>query len=211
MQRGLELTHTISLAMIITGLAIMLGAVPIPAARRIPLARKSRISGGFMMCMAMSGNGARICGMAAMRGSRKSLKANGGAWTTGDSSARVLRGGSWSSRSEDLRSAYRNYFTSGFRFNYSASVLPEPFHLFILYIFTSFFLDGVQGRSPWWATKSLIEVRPLPSSERRYGPAIEAHFQFLLWLIPAVEKFPRTQRSCSATASRPRRSTCSKP
>jgi len=34
----------------------------------------------------------------------------------------------------------------------------------------------------------------LPSSERRYGPAIEAHFQFLLWLIPAVEKFPRAQR-----------------
>lgn len=34
----------------------------------------------------------------------------------------------------------------------------------------------------------------MPSSERRYGPAIEAHFQFLLWLIPAVEKFPRTQR-----------------
>jgi hypothetical protein len=34
----------------------------------------------------------------------------------------------------------------------------------------------------------------LPSSECRYGPAIEAHFQFLLWLIPAVERFPRTQR-----------------
>jgi hypothetical protein len=34
----------------------------------------------------------------------------------------------------------------------------------------------------------------LASPERRYGPAIEAHLQFLLWLIPAVEKFPRTQR-----------------
>jgi hypothetical protein len=32
------------------------------------------------------------------------------------------------------------------------------------------------------------------SSERRYGPAIEAHFQFLLWLVPAIEKFPRTQK-----------------
>ena len=31
-------------------------------------------------------------------------------------------------------------------------------------------------------------------SERRYGPALEAHFQFLMWLIPAVEKFPRTQK-----------------
>ncbi len=29
---------------------------------------------------------------------------------------------------------------------------------------------------------------------RRYGPALEAHFQFLLWLIPAVEKLPRTQK-----------------
>ena len=34
----------------------------------------------------------------------------------------------------------------------------------------------------------------MTSSERRYGPAIEAYFQFLLWLIPAVEKFPRTQK-----------------
>ena len=31
-------------------------------------------------------------------------------------------------------------------------------------------------------------------SERRYGPAIEAHFQFLTWLIPTVEKFPRAQK-----------------
>ena len=31
-------------------------------------------------------------------------------------------------------------------------------------------------------------------SERRYGPAIEAHFQFLTWLIPIVEKFPRAQK-----------------
>lgn len=42
---------------------------------------------------------------------------------------------------------------------------------------------------PWSLGK-----RRLSQSERRYGPAIEAHFQFLLWLIPAVEKFPRAQR-----------------
>jgi len=29
---------------------------------------------------------------------------------------------------------------------------------------------------------------------RTTGAAIEAHFQFLLWLIPAIEKFPRTQK-----------------
>ena len=32
------------------------------------------------------------------------------------------------------------------------------------------------------------------AAERRYGAAVEAHFQFLLWLIPAVGKFPRTRR-----------------
>ncbi len=29
---------------------------------------------------------------------------------------------------------------------------------------------------------------------RRTGPALEAHYQFLRWLMPAVEKFPRSQR-----------------
>lgn len=29
---------------------------------------------------------------------------------------------------------------------------------------------------------------------RRTGPALEAHFQFLLWLAPTVEKFPRNQK-----------------
>ena len=28
---------------------------------------------------------------------------------------------------------------------------------------------------------------------RRTGPALEATFRFLLWLIPTVEKFPRSQ------------------
>lgn len=29
---------------------------------------------------------------------------------------------------------------------------------------------------------------------RRTGPALEAHYQFLLWLTPTVEKFPRSQK-----------------
>ncbi len=29
---------------------------------------------------------------------------------------------------------------------------------------------------------------------RRHGPALERAYQFLLWLIPTVEKFPRTQK-----------------
>lgn len=36
-------------------------------------------------------------------------------------------------------------------------------------------------------------VRPAPAP-RQTGPAVERMYQFLLWLIPAVEKFPRSQK-----------------
>ena len=29
---------------------------------------------------------------------------------------------------------------------------------------------------------------------RETGPALEAHYRFLLWLVPAVERFPRGQK-----------------
>ena len=29
---------------------------------------------------------------------------------------------------------------------------------------------------------------------RTTGPALEAHYRFLLWLVPAVERFPRSQK-----------------
>jgi len=29
---------------------------------------------------------------------------------------------------------------------------------------------------------------------RKTGAAVEAHFQFLMWLVPTVERFPRTQK-----------------
>jgi hypothetical protein len=29
---------------------------------------------------------------------------------------------------------------------------------------------------------------------RRTGPVLEAHYQFLTWLLPAIEKFPRTHK-----------------
>jgi len=29
---------------------------------------------------------------------------------------------------------------------------------------------------------------------RRHGPALEKAYQFLVWLIPTLEKFPRGQR-----------------
>ena len=31
-------------------------------------------------------------------------------------------------------------------------------------------------------------------SARTTGPALEAHYRFLLWLVPAVERFPRSQK-----------------
>lgn len=45
--------------------------------------------------------------------------------------------------------------------------------------------------SSWFFVSS-----PLKSSchARRTGPALEAHFQFLLWLVPTVDKFPRSQK-----------------
>jgi hypothetical protein len=32
------------------------------------------------------------------------------------------------------------------------------------------------------------------NNARRTGPALEAMYQFLLWLVPAVDKFPRSQK-----------------
>ena len=29
---------------------------------------------------------------------------------------------------------------------------------------------------------------------RRTGPALEAHYQFLTWLLPTIEKFPKTHK-----------------
>jgi hypothetical protein len=34
----------------------------------------------------------------------------------------------------------------------------------------------------------------MKNNARRTGPALEAHQRFLTWLIPTLEKFPRTQR-----------------
>ena len=31
-------------------------------------------------------------------------------------------------------------------------------------------------------------------SARQTGPALEAHYQFILWLVPTLERFPRSQK-----------------
>src|SRR3954453_14385802 len=33
-----------------------------------------------------------------------------------------------------------------------------------------------------------------PDHARRTGPALEAMYRFLMWLVPTVEKFPRSQK-----------------
>ena len=32
------------------------------------------------------------------------------------------------------------------------------------------------------------------NNARRTGPALEAMYQFMLWLVPAIDKFPRSQK-----------------
>lgn len=34
----------------------------------------------------------------------------------------------------------------------------------------------------------------MSQASRQVGPVLEAHFQFLLWLVPALNRFPRDQR-----------------
>jgi hypothetical protein len=34
----------------------------------------------------------------------------------------------------------------------------------------------------------------MTSAARQTGPSLEAMYRFLLWLVPAVEKFPRSQK-----------------
>jgi hypothetical protein len=34
----------------------------------------------------------------------------------------------------------------------------------------------------------------MTDNSKRTGAAIETHYQFLTWLVPAVEKFPKSQK-----------------
>jgi hypothetical protein len=36
--------------------------------------------------------------------------------------------------------------------------------------------------------------KPRADGARRYGPALERTCQFVLWLVPTLDKFPRSQR-----------------
>ena len=46
----------------------------------------------------------------------------------------------------------------------------------------------------------------MTDNSKRTGAAIEAHYQFLAWLVLTIENFPRATNSLLATASRSPRS-----
>jgi hypothetical protein len=53
------------------------------------------------------------------------------------------------------------------------------------------------------AVSMRVAGRPIASADhfpfmadhsKRTAPAVEAHYQFLLWLLPAIDRFPRAQK-----------------
>jgi hypothetical protein len=48
----------------------------------------------------------------------------------------------------------------------------------------------VQGRSPW---SNFLRV-PMTDNSRHTGAAIEAHYRFVVWLVPTIEKFPKSHK-----------------
>lgn len=37
-------------------------------------------------------------------------------------------------------------------------------------------------------------MAPMMDNSRRTGAAVEAHYQFLAWLVPTIEKFPKSHK-----------------
>jgi hypothetical protein len=44
------------------------------------------------------------------------------------------------------------------------------------------------------STEPARRSNPSGQSARATGPALEAMYQFMLWLVPTLEKFPRSQK-----------------
>ena len=60
----------------------------------------------------------------------------------------------------------------------------------------SWVLLGVQGAKPLACLKFFRGTRMAEreNTARKTGPALEAMYQFVAWLVPAVEKFPRSHK-----------------
>src|SRR5262249_25948476 len=52
-----------------------------------------------------------------------------------------------------------------------------------------FFTSGVQGAQP--LGQIFLGAASMIDNSKRTGAAVEAHYRFLVWLAPTVEKFPR--------------------
>ena len=118
---------------------------------------------------------------------------DGTAWTSGGNCGRrVLRGGSWNSLSGEPAFGVSQLPTMPARASASTAFVCRGRSINPC-LFTSLPLGGAGGRSP-----PAIGLSGLPGGTghgaRRVGPALESMYRFVLWLVPAVEQFPRRQK-----------------
>jgi hypothetical protein len=129
-----------------------------------------------------------------------------------------LRGGSWNNNPQNLRSANRNRNNTenrnnniGFRVASTTAARAARITVFAGVHGSSRAVHDDHGRGKWFApVTALVPVLgdvwapagakvtfgslTMSMNARRTGPAVEAHYRFLEWLIPTVEKFPRAQK-----------------
>ncbi len=113
---------------------------------------------------------------------------DGSAWmepTAATAANRVFRGGSWCASPVDLRSAFRDWGSTDHRGSDSRLPgRPDASYPLNLCYFVSW---GFMGFAP-----NFFQEEAMNDNVKRTGPAIEAHYQFLLWLVPTVDRFPKS-------------------
>jgi hypothetical protein len=136
-----------------------------------------------------------------------------------------LRGGSWNYNPQNLRAARRNRNNTenqnnniGFRVASMTAARAARITVLAAVLGSSRAVHDDNGRGKWFApVTALVPVLgdacapagakvtfwslPISMNARRTGPAIEAHYRFLEWLIPAVERRARPKMSASAIPS----------
>ena len=54
------------------------------------------------------------------------------------------------------------------------------------------FFQRILGVAPKLSVRA--DTRPPPDRARSTGAALEAHYRFVVWLVPTLERFPRSQK-----------------